>query len=251
MNSKDKVLLNFEDVLNTYKSQPSGQLALVKYKHWFPIIKSPELAGIVADLMGDGHLQAAPKLRLDYTSKSTEELDRFNKEIYNLFKINGKIRKCKTNLYHTYNLGINNKPLARVLILLGIPSGSKVLSNFQIPEWILTDKKLFARFINRLFSCEGCVDINSKCIEIKMYKSLDYIEDGIIFFKKIKDYLGSYFDIKTTNPFLEGRTNIRKDGIKTKGIRLKIKNKESLINFKEYIGLDDKDKKIRLEKITI
>ena len=251
MNSKNnKILLNFKDVLKTYKSEQHGIIALSKYKFWFPIKKSTKLAGIIADLIGDGHLQGYSKLRLDYTSKDIDELKRFNREIYNLFKLNGKIRQCKTNKYRTYNLGINNKPLARVLILCGVPPGAKVFSNFKIPKWIIEDKELFARFINRLFSCEGCVDLQSKCIEFKMYKSIDLIDEGANFFKDIKYYLEKYFKIKTTNPFLEGRTNIRKDGRKTKGIRIKIKNKESLKNFKQFINFENKKKQKRLKRIT-
>ncbi len=251
MNLKNnKILLKYEDVLNTYKSKEHGKKALLPYLDWFPIKASRELAGVIADLMGDGHLQGSPKLRIDYTSKSTEELRRFEKEIIYLFNIKGKIRKCRTNKYNTYNIGINNKPLARVLKSIGVPPGSKVLSSFSIPLWILSDKTFFSRFINRLLSCEGCVDTYSKCIELKMYKSVDLIDDGIEFFNDIKKYLEKHFQIKTTNPFLEGKPNIRKDGIKTKGVRIKIKNKESLIKFKKYIGFEDKNKSIKLEKIT-
>jgi len=102
-----------------------------------------------------------------------------------------------------------------------------------------------------LFSCEGCVDIQNKYIELKMYKSLNLIENGINFFKEIKENLNRYFGIKSTNPFLEGRANLRKDGVRTKGIRLKIKNKESLRNFRKYIGFENKEKAKRLDKILI
>ena len=53
------------------------------------------LAGIVADIMGDGHLQGPPKWRMDYTSKDITELERFNNEIKGLFGYSGKIRKNK------------------------------------------------------------------------------------------------------------------------------------------------------------
>ena len=221
------------DVLDSYKSKEHGKKALSKYEGWFPIKASPELAGIVADLMGDGHLQDIPKLRLDYTSKSVKELERFNKEVFDLFGVMGKIRDCKTNKYNTKNIGINNKPLARVLKLVGVSTGAKVLKKFRIPNWILEDKMLFSRFVNRLFSCEGSVDIENKGIEIKMYKSNDLIRDGIIFFEEIKHYLYEYFQIRTTNIFLCGKSEVRKDGIKTRGIRLKIKNKDSLKKFKK------------------
>tara|TARA_Y100000310_G_scaffold128273_1_gene127415 strand:+ start:664 stop:1407 length:744 start_codon:yes stop_codon:yes gene_type:complete len=242
-------LLKKRDVLDTYKSEYHGKKALSNYQNWFPLQASQALAGIIADLMGDGHLQDSPKLRLDYTSKSITELRRFNHEMFGLFGIKGKIRKCTTNLSNSSNFGINNKPLARTLKLLGVPTGAKVLKDFKIPSWILRDKQFFARFVNRLFSCEGCVDTQSKCLEIKMYKNVALIQEGMEFFETIKFYLDKHFNIKSTNPFLEGRTNLRKDGIKTKGVRLKIKNKFSLIKFQKYVGIEDPNKKEKLKGI--
>ncbi len=245
----NNILVNINDILDTYKSKQHGIKIFSKYKYWFPIKPSQRLAGIVADLMGDGHLQDHPKLRLDYTSKSITELERFNQEIFYLFGIKGKIRDCTTNKYNTKNLGINNKLLARILKLIGVPTGAKVFKEFSIPNWILEDKELFVRFINRLFSCEGCVDLHSKAIVINMRKSTELIENGIKFFEDIKIYLEKYFEIKTTNPFLNTRINLRKDGRKTKDIIIKIKRKDSLIKFQKYIDFDDINKKERLAQI--
>ncbi|MBI2541467.1 hypothetical protein HYV80_02050 [Candidatus Woesearchaeota archaeon] len=247
---KFDVLLNFEDVLSTYKSTEAGVKALSKYSYWFPLRESPSLAGIVADLMGDGHLQDYPKLRLDYTSKSIDELNRFNTEVYNVFGVKGKIRKCNTNHYGTLNLGINSKPLVRVLKLIGVPTGSKVLTKFSIPKWILEDRILLSRFINRLFSCEGSVDLKSKYLEIQMYKAEHLIENGILFFKEIKFYLDAYFDIKTTEPFTGNTFNLRCDRVKTRPIRLKIKQMNSLLKFKNLVGMEDSAKMKRLNVIT-
>ncbi|MBN2421991.1 hypothetical protein JXB41_02085 [Candidatus Woesearchaeota archaeon] len=240
-----------QDVLNTYKSKFHGIKALSKYKEWFPLKASPELAGIVADLIGDGHLQGDPKWRLDFCSNSVDELKRFETELFNIFKIRGKNRKCTTNTYGTMNYGINCKPLARELKLLKVPTGAKVLSDFSIPKWILESKDNFAYFINRLFSCEGTVDLKYRFIEIKMYKSVKIIDSGIELFETIKFHLENYFQIKTTNPFLESNVNLRKDGNRTKAVRLKIKKKDSLIRYKKYIGFDNKDKSARLNKISM
>ena len=207
------------------------------------------IAGIVADLMGDGHLQKPPKNRFDYTSKSIEELDRFAREIYLVFIIKGKIRRCSTNKYLTYNYGINNKDLALFLGEIGVPRGNKVLISFKIPKWILEEKYLFARFINRLFSCEASVDIKYRAIDFNMYKSLSLIEDGFRFFNQIKNNLEKHYQIRTTNAFLSGKPNLRKDGIFTKCIRLKIKNIESLKLYNDYIGFDDENKKRKLKEL--
>jgi hypothetical protein len=246
---KRQEILNYNDVLETYKSKESGIKALAHYTNWFPLRASPQLSGIVADLMGDGHLQGKNKGRLDYTSKSVEELNRFNREIFALFGVQGKIRECKTNTYGTMNLGVNNKPLTRVLKLIGVPAGNKTLQGFDIPAWILSDKENFARFVNRLLCCEGCVSVQDKSIELSMYKSLERIPEGINFFTSIKKHLELYFEIRTTNPFLGREEPMRKHGFKTRGIRLKIKNRPSLINFQKHIGLEDKNKEEKLNKI--
>ncbi len=238
-----------EDVLKTYKSEFHGKRALHQYEHWFPLRASPRLAGVVADLMEDGHLQDWPKLRLDYTSNSEEELERFNQEIYLLFGIKGKIRDCKSNNYGTKNLGVNNKPLSRLLKIIGVPVGPKVLTSFKIPNWIMENKLLFSKFINRLISCEGCVDKENRYIEIQMSKSMGLQKEGLEFFNQIKQGLEKHFGIISTNPFPGGRYT-RKDGTKARMIRLKIKRAKAVILFKEKIGIENPEKKKKLSEVA-
>lgn len=242
-----KQLLTKEDLLTTYKSEYHGKIALSNYEDWFPILASKELAGIVADLMGDGHLQGHPQLRLDYTSKFDKELERFEEQIFKLFGIKGKIRKSTTNNYNTKNLGVNNKPLARVLKSIGVPTGAKVLKRFQIPQWILEDEKVFKKFINRLFSCEGHVGVNGNELVISMYKDERILKDGMNFFGSIKYYLEKYYGIRTTRPFTNCTFNLRKDGVITKPIIIKIKNRDSIIKFSRNIGIEDPEKKQKLK----
>ena len=98
------VILRYKDILPLYKTRGYRLKELEKYKFWFPISHSEKLAGIIADLICDGHLQGDPKWRIDYTSKSKKEIRRFSRELFYLFKIKGKIRKCNTNKFAlTYN----------------------------------------------------------------------------------------------------------------------------------------------------
>ena len=242
-----KSLVKFTDVIKTYKSEFHAQKALKPHKKWFPVKPSIALAGIIADLMGDGHLQD-PLLRMDYTSNSKKELNRFRKEVLDLFGVNGKIRKCTTNTYGTMNLGVNCKPLGRVLKLCGVPAGAKVFKNFGIPAWILENKKYFGRFISRLFSCEATVDKAGGYIEIKMHKSIDILDEGFEFFNQIKTNLEKHFGIISSRPFKDNSVVIRKDGRQTKPIRLKIKQKQSLCIFANKIGFEDIKKQKKLLK---
>ena len=246
----NNILVEVEDVLQTYKSREAGIKALSNYLHWFPVRSSPQLAGIVADLIGDGHLQDLPKGRLDYCSNSMLELERFNDEIFSLFGIRGKARMCTTNAYGTMNLSVNNKVLARAMKLIGVPCGAKVFAAFGIPAWIADDKENCARFMNRLFSCEGCVDVPSRCIEINMYKSQDIIKDGFAFFYQIKELLERHYGIVSTNPFLKGHFRPRKDGRVTRGVRLKIKRKDAVMRFQKYVGFDDVAKREKFLMMT-
>ena len=247
-----KPLLKAGDLFKLYKSKFYGLKAINNHSEWFPIFASPQLAGIVADLMGDGHLQGEPKWRLDYTSKRKKELRRFGKEIFKLFFVKGKIRPCNGNKWGTsFNYGVNCKPLARVFYLLGVPIGRKIKKEFLIPEWILNDKECFRMFIMRLFDCEGCVSVegSSSFISIEMWKAEEHLDNGIEFFKEIKSGLKKHFDIQTTNIFLNGVVSVKKDGSRVRGIRLRIKRFKSLVNFYKEIGFDNQQKQNKLIKV--
>ncbi len=69
-----RVLVDKNDVLSLYKIRSGGNFVLKNYSKWFPVKASSDLAGIVADLMGDGSLQAPKLWRFDFASKSPREL---------------------------------------------------------------------------------------------------------------------------------------------------------------------------------
>lgn len=238
--------ITFDDVLKTYKSREAGIKALSKHKHWFPIKLSPRIAGIVADLTGDGHLQHPPMWRMDYTSASREELGRFNNEIKELFDFSGYIRPVTQNAFgKSYLLAINCNPIGRIMSLCGVPRGAKVLVPFDIPQWIAEDKECFRRFIMRLFDCEGTVDQNGGGIELRMSKEVTLLDNGVLFFNRIKEGLLEHFNIATTAVFFGGR-NIRKDGRETNVIHLKIKRHSEIIKFYQEINFENKIKQGRL-----
>ncbi len=243
-------MITFQQVLGMYKSEIAGKKALEKYSSLFPITPNEKLAGIIGDMFSDGHLQGEPKWRLDFTSKDKKELRRFGEELFAVLGVKGKIRRCTTNKFgETYNYGVNNKPISRILYLAGVPAGNKVLQSFFIPDWILNNKDFFRRFIQRVLDCEGTIDTKSKYIELQMYKCIDKLEEWFIFFRIIKGKLLEYYGIETTNPFTDTRFNLRKDGIKTKVVRIKIKKKDSLIKFREHINFENKDKRRKLNSV--
>ena len=241
-----KILVNKEDLRKFYVSDYFFDKMLKEREGIFPIIASQELAGLVADLMGDGHLQIGEKNRLDFTSKSKKELKRFESTIYNLFSVKGKIRPCTTNKFgKTFNYGVNCKPIALILYLIGVPKGAKVLQSFKIPSWILEDKEYFRIFVYRLFCCEGTVDYSANpFIEISMNKEETILDTGFYFFNTIKNYLYTYFNI-TTNNVYKSTISIRKDKRITQSVRLKIKRKEDIKRFTQEIGFPNNTSKKR------
>jgi len=246
------ILFTKNTAFNLYYSQYHANIVINSHKDWFPIYSSPRLAGIIADLICDGHIQGPKLWRFDYTSKNKKELKRFEKQIFALFKIRGKIRPNHGNIFgKTFNLGINNKLLSRILNYLGAPYGPKVKTEFLIPEWVLNDKECFRTFTKRVFTCEGTVDISPKnsFVSLEMWKSIELIENGEEFLNQIKTKLKSYFGIECTNIFLGSNYNKRKDGTVTKGLRLRIKRLDSLIKFSKEIGFDNSLKQKKLDKI--
>jgi len=243
-------ILSYNNFLKTYKTRGYRIKHLENYKSLFPIKTSEILAGIVADLICDGNLQGDPKWRIDFTSKSIKELKRFESEINKMFGIKGKIRKCKSNKFgETYNLAINCSPISRILFLIGVPSGQKVLSNFEIPEWIKKDKKLFKRFCQRVFTCEGGImhELKRKSpqIRLEMWKSEKLINKDN-FLKDISKYLKKYFKIDSTITNRKAY-NIRKDGIITRPTKIYLLG-ESVKTFSKEIGFEG-EKQTKLNKL--
>ena len=245
------IILRYNDFLKIYKTRSHRLNHLQNYKYLFPITSSPKLAGIVGDLMGDGHLQGHPKWRVDYTSKSPEELKRFESEIKSIFNVGGSIRPCTTNkLSKSFNLGINNAPIARILFLTGVPHGEKVLQNFEIPSWICNDKECFRNFARRLFTCEGSImdEKNRKIpqIRLNMWKSEVFHNIKPNFLGMLGHNLNSLFGIQSTI-IRDKAFNIRKDKIKTLSYTMYICNL-SAVKFFEQVGFEGEkqDKLIRI-----
>jgi len=237
--------LCFVDPLLTF-----GQLAASYPRHnklifdkrplsWFPLYPSPPLAGLVADLMADGHLQGPQKWRLDYCSNSLAELNRFENVLNCLFGLKGKIRDCPTNKYGTKNYGVNCRPLAKTLFLIGVPYGNKVLKDYQVPAWVISDKTCFASFCRRYFDCEAGVDVKGRAISIELHKSTKLIRSSNVFLGQIRGGLLDYFGIKATRPFQLSLKIKRKCGAVVQGTRMKIKGKENLAKFYRSIKFDN------------
>jgi len=242
-------VLRYSKFLETYKTRSYRLNHLEDYKRFFPVMSSPLLAGVVADLICDGHLQGSPIWRMDFTSRSVSELDNFNERIKRLFNISGKIRKCTSNKFgESFNLGINCSPIARILFLCGVPAGQKVLTKFSLPRWIKEDKECFRAFCQRMFTCEGSIMHEKKRrmpqIRLEMWKSEELLKDGVFFMEEVCSGLKKYFDISTTITLPKSKC-VRKDEIVTTKIKIYILG-ESVIKFYNKIGFcNDKQQSLK------
>jgi hypothetical protein len=220
-------------------------------------MSNPSLSGIVADLICDGHLQGDLIWRADFTSKDLKELVRFNKILISLFRISGSVRNCNSNQFEkTFNLGINCAPIARILLLCGVPPGQKVLIPFDIPLWIKKDKECFRTFCKRCFSCEGSTmhEKNRRIPQVRlgMWKNEKIKEEGLKFLGSISEGMKEYFDIDSKITFPKSRC-IRKDSIVTTEVRLYIFG-NSVFKFCDEIGFEGKKQqslKALLPKIKV
>lgn len=240
------IILRYSNFLGTYKTRGYRLNHLGKYKGLFPIKASPLLAGLVGDLMADGHLQGDPVWRLDFTSKNFDELDSFNDRMKKMFGVGGKIRKCTSNRYsESFNLGVNCAPVARILLKIGVPSGQKVIQSFGLPLWIKSDKACFKEFCRHLFACEGTIMHEKKRktpqLRFEHWKSEDFFEAGKLFIEDICNCLEKYFNVKTTIGFPNQRGN-RKDGVVTRPIRVYVLGKSVRV-FASEIGFSNHKQK--------
>lgn len=244
------ILVEFEDVRQMYKDLARESHSLYKYERFFPIVASAALAGVVADLMGDGHLQYGRHWRFDFTSKYTNELRRFELVLFKLFNIKGKIRQCYGNNFSTsYNYGVNNTILARALFLCGVPAGAKVSTKFRVPKWILNDEKFFRVFVRRLYACEGYVWGGSSLgIGIEMWKKIHLKKSGTAFLDDLRNGLWKFYKIKATRVFTRKCISENKDG-DTMPLKFYIKRKDSIRKFYERVGFDHAEKQYKLGKV--
>lgn len=244
------IILRYKDLLSTYKTRGHRISHLVKYKSLFPLRTSPLLAGIIGDLIGDGSLQGDPKWRFDFTSKNVDELSSFNARVKRLFNISGKVRKCNSNKFaESYNLGINNAPVSRILLLAGVPEGQKVLKNFRIPYWVMKNKDCFREFTKQFFSCEASIMSDGKRkipqIRLENWKVEEVQIKGNKLVEDLVDGLKCHYKINCSVSFPSVK-NYRKDGKITRPTRMYLHG-ENVKKYKNNIGFSN-DKILQLEK---
>lgn len=238
------------DYISTYKSKQHGVKFANKYEEWFPVKESCQLAGIVGDLTTDGHVQGYDKLRFDFTAGSKDKLLRFEERLKELFSIEGKVRENRTNPYSTsFNYGVNSKPLTRILIECGVPTGNKVKTKFNVPEWIQQDKEYFTAYIERAFTNDGSAFSGNPRITFELRKEKSKKENLRKYMETINQLMEKYYDI-SGSVFERKRKNQRKDGDQTIGIGLNIRRRDAIKKFHQNFNITDQQMSEHIRKIA-
>lgn len=120
-------------------------------------------------------------------------LKELDKIVQRKFKIKGRFYlndggagKTKTHKYRVFNAKI-----CRDLLELGVPKGSKTITEYLIPKWILNNKRFSKEFIRIAYFCEGSMKEKRKNprIRINMNKSEILLKNGIRFMEQIRKIL--------------------------------------------------------------
>jgi len=214
---------------------------------WSVLLKNKELARIVGDITGDGHLQLSRRRGLvSFYSKNLEEIKNEDNRFIKLFNIKGHVYIDKRKNIR-YKIFFSSKKLATFLASIGIPVGNKTNENFSVPNWILKgNKDIKCLYLRGIFTSEACISLTKKRwrIHIEQYKSIKIKEAGVKFMLQLQQMLKEFGIV--TSPVRLGKGNVRKDG--TKSIRMQFDIERKYFDkFYKYIGFDNKVKSQKLK----
>jgi|TARA_B100002003_G_C14074245_1_gene516786 hypothetical protein len=251
---KQKVILDVEDILNTYKTTiPQRKFDTLKLRKWLPLLEDSELAResslLVGKLMGDGNLDN--KFTCRFIGQK-EELVLLKKILVSHFLINENSAKItyRENVGTSYMLQINDSLLGRFMYALGAPMGNKTKIRYLIPPWIIRSKPMAKRFLQAIF------DDELSTIKIKREK---FIQEATFRMAKVEEHQDNLTDFlnqlknMTQNlgvdsseigkPYFE---NIQVDGARSFSQCFRILgNRQNIVRFNSHIGFGINQEKIR------
>ncbi len=191
--------------------------------------KDLDLVKIVSYLFFDGHLYKDLKC-FYFSSKNISDLRKFEKIVKRKFGLKGRFYlndggagRIKTHKYRVFN-----KKICKELETIGVPKGSKTITDYEIPLWILKNKKFAKEFIRIAYLCEGSMkekDRKNPRISISMHKAEFLLKNGLKLMQDIKLILKNNGIEATDTGIYDAKR--RKDGIKVKHLRFRIKTKDN------------------------
>ncbi len=236
-----EIIVNEKDFINTYKLKKFGKNFIETNFVKFPIYSSKELAMIVSYITFDGHLSIRQGCFI-FTAGCLNRLKYCENIIEKLFDIRGVYRKIPDNYGESYELRYFKKPLCRILKLVGVPNGKKVITKFRVPPWIMKNKDFSRAFLQIAFDCEGCIWKEGNTIKIRfgISKNKKLANNCKCFLNDLKNMLLCHFNIETTSIWSVNDS-------KTIKFCFQIRSK-SFNNFHKHINFRIKSKKKRLDE---
>lgn len=214
----------------------------------------PELARIIGEITGDGHLQFSKgKSTISFYSKNLKKIKDFEKRFSKLFGIEGHIY-IYTHGFRKKRYGVffASKKVADALARFGTPVGNKTATKYDIPKWIAKgNEKIKSYFLRGLYDSEGSVYFtkikeNRKRwrIELSQYKAMTLKSAGKTYMDQVKRLVED-FGVKCSPVRFATIGRFRKDGSESISVRFDIEN-ASFKKFYDKIGFDDKIKNAKL-----
>jgi len=219
----------------TYKLQKFADRAISSGRVKFPVYPKPDLAKIASYLTFDGHLTTKGNVFL-FTAGKRNQLSNFSNLVRKELCCEGRTKKVQTNLFGTsYEYRVFNKPVCRVLNIIGVPDGNKIITPFEVPDWIVNNEECSKAYLQAAFDCEGSVwkECHRLKVRFKIHKAALFEDNALHFINQLRSML-SVLEVETTQPWSVAG-NTRKDGIRTKGYVFSIAS-DSLQAFRDNVG---------------
>lgn len=194
-----------------------------------------ELAQLVSFITFDGHLHKDLK-GFYIVSKDKQILNEFKDLIKRKFGVIGIYEKG-TGYGEAYKYRIFNTKISKFLCSIGVPKGDKMVTKFDIPDWVKDNKVYAKEYLKIAFYCEGSrfkKTKNTETIRINLNKSEELLDNGLGFMESLKELL-KQFNVESTETWMLKGNKRNKDGKITKLLRFNIKA-NSNNNFIKGIG---------------
>ncbi len=214
---------------------------------WERLLNDEDLARIVGDLTGDGHLQLSGRRGLaSFYSKDIKAIKNQNRRFKRLFNVEGHIYTDRRENIR-YKIFFSSKKLAAFLASIKVPVGNKTNEKFSVPNWIMkSDRDIKSSYLRGIFTAEACVSVTKKRwrIHIEQYKSVKMKKSGVSYMSQLRLLLKEFGIV--ASPVRFGKGNIRKDGSKSIRMQFDIE-KRYFDKFYKFIGFDNKIKNHKLK----
>ncbi len=238
------MVAEFEQIQQSYCLSNLSQERLQE-KSILPLRASPVLASLCGHLIGDGSLKLTNKNQgsIRFYGKK-EKLLSIAQDYQSLFGRKVELTKRKRNKEkEEFKILFYDTHIARILAYIGVPTGDKIISAFQVPLWIREGGKEIKRaFLQAICDDElgGVYRVKRNTwlgLRFKMSKKKELIAEHLIFLEQLRDLLKE-FGIETSKvKVVPNQAFSRKDGNVSFPAYFKIMNaKPNRLKFYNEIG---------------